>query len=214
MKEKIISGFLILLFCFGILLVYTQIKKNKQEDSAILVDTQNHIWKTYQNDTFAFKYPDGFFIDENEYGVSLKLDNINETKSYIFTIFRDGERFNGSSVLDWWNKNGPQNERQAPYPDIEKSILINEKDAYLTIYESSRASFGYSFLAPISIYVFANNQIFEITTYKIAEDVLNQFKDKEGLGGESDITPETIKQVEENQKIFWEVIESLEFTPL
>ncbi|MCF7831799.1 MAG: hypothetical protein K9M36_02870 [Candidatus Pacebacteria bacterium] len=211
MKEKIISGLLILLFCLGILLMYTQIKKNKQEDAVILVDTQNHIWETYQNDAFAFKYPGGFFIDENEYSVSLKLDNINETRSYVFTIFRDGESFNGSSVLDWWNKNGPQNERQAPYPDIEKNILINERDAYLTIYESSRISFGYSFLAPISIYIFANNQIFEITTHKIAQDVIDSFENGEDVYEKYGITHEIIKQVEENQKIFWEIIETLEF---
>lgn len=210
MKEKIISGLLILLFCLGILLIVTQIKKNKQKDVAVLVNTENNIWKTYQNDVFAFKYPDNILVEENEFIIRLLNNKIDGLKGVIFGISQYG-RTDQKSIQDWWRLEGPQTHRQAPHADIEEEILVSGYGSIMATYDSERVFMGLGEFAKINIYVFIDGNIFEITTHKIAQDVIDSFENGEDVYEKYGITPEIIKQVEENQKIFWEIVDTLEF---
>jgi hypothetical protein len=213
MKKTIISSLLIIIFCLGVFLIYIQIKNNKQEDVKVLINAEKDIWESYKNDEFNFKYPHNLRIIEDGDNIYLVKGVGDLFQDQIFSISKY-ERTNQVSIQDWWTLEGPQTHRQAPHSDTENEILISGHNSVLAVYDSERVSMGLGVFARINIYVLIDDNIFEITTYKIAEDVLSQFKDEGGIDKDGDITPEIIKQVEENQKVFWQVIESLEFTPL
>jgi|GEM_PF-3551560 len=215
MKKRITSILLIIVFCLGVLLIYVYIKKNKQENVLVSINIEKDIWKTYKDNEFTFKYPSDFkIVDKNDGGIYLIRGDGDLLQDQIIYISKYGKT-DQLSMQDWWRFEGPQTHRQAPRPDVEDKMLVSGYESVLSIYESERILMGLTTFAKINLYVFVDSNIFEITTYKIAEDILNEFKDKEYIyDEESVITPEIINKDKENEKIFLQVLESLEFTPL
>lgn len=178
------------------------INDNKIED--IKISNQN----VYSNDKYSFKinYPNnvGYKLFNNGETVAFSLNNTKEQRAKAFSFVLNNyitEEFS-TSVKDWWEKYGPQNERQAPYPDEEKEIKIgNNIDAYYTSYESSRTSFGYEYFTPVFLYIIHDGRVFEISGVKLPSNA------KE-LG----FSDEEINEAKSYEMIFDQMLQSFSFT--
>jgi hypothetical protein len=209
MKKNLITGLLAVIFFLSIFFLGFYYFGSRPVQAPDYEEIQ--LDQEYKNNYVSFRYPNGLYVEEGQIAVFVIQNKGNSIQERIFSISQY-QYTNQKSVEDWWLLEGPQTHRQAPHPDIEKRIVAAGHDSMLTVYDSERVSFGLEGFGKIVVYVFANNHIFEITTHKIAEDVLHAFKNGEDIFEQYGITPDDIKVVEENQKLFWRIMNTLEFS--
>jgi len=172
------------------------ILKEKDTERVSKTDTND---LTFLNEKFYYKL---------EYPISATIKNYSETNTNIlltqdlfFNInvyLKDNDQ--NLSIQDWWQQNGPQNERQAPYPDEEKIIQVAGVDAYYTRYDTESSAFGYNQLSAVFIYVPHDGNIYEISGAELPPDPQTK-----GL------TQDEINVVQEYTKTFNQMLTSFEF---
>lgn len=178
--------------------------ENKEEQNNYTQDIELLIY-TSKNFQYKIKYSKSLgFIEHNDgknvyFSLTKREKNIQKDFDVTITFFSYYDK--EVSIKDWWEEYGPQNERQAPYPDEEKEIKIGNLDAYYTSYETSRTSFGYEYFTPVFIYIIHDSKVFEISGVKLPSDAKDLgFSDQE------------IQEAKVYESIFNQMLQSFTFT--
>ena len=151
-------------------------------------------FKKYGETSYDFDTKKLFF-NKDESG-SIKQD----TYFPIKITYLSGVNSEKLSVKDWWNKEGPQNDRQAPSPDREESIIVNGVESYKTTFTSPIPEYHSYYYDVVYLYIPNGSDIYKISGYQLPINI------------NPDLTPEEIKSAQEYEKILNQVINSFKFT--
>jgi hypothetical protein len=198
MKKIIIPLLILILAGVSFFIINNKKMSERSIENTHTPEAKDELTELFNGEYFSFKYPKSVSIEEDKNFIWVFSQNDNNSIIKLSKNYLDNNE--DLEVNVWWSYFGPQNESQAPYPEDDKSYTfkIGSNNAYYTIYERDRLSFGNEYFYPIKIYVSHNFKIFEINTQKLIEE-------------KNVLTPQQISQAKENEKIFWEILNTLEF---
>ncbi len=161
----------------------------------------------YKEGVFTASYPsnmvdvDGSILEPR--GVSFVFKNKinNDSKKspfFLGIIYEKNINKESLSINKWWEEFGPQNQHKAPYPLKNNLIKIKNNDAYYTLYSGSDG-FGYDYYNLVIVYIPHGTDIYEVHGFKLPDNP------------SSDLTPEDVQAAKEYEKIFDQILQSIEF---
>ncbi len=193
------KNFIIFLLVIILAIVLIFLLKNNNE--VIPKQDSTETTKHFEGDLFSFDYPSDFDLNndaENYTTLRGKDNNI-----LIFSISNIDKISDTISIEEWWGNSGPQNERGAPLPDENQSLVknIGSNEILYTVYEIEGYPALSGIYSPVSVFLINNRKVYEIRTQKLPSS-------SEALAS---LSAQEVETVKEHEKVFWQVLETLRF---
>jgi len=126
----------------------TTIMRNESTPLATFNALVGQGWKVYRDEekNIEFAYPENATIENSINIVKISFKNIPfyyqeiDTSNFFYILISKDKNSNKEklTIQKWWEQNGPQTQRQAPYPDEEGETEIANNMAYKTYYLKSQ----------------------------------------------------------------------------
>lgn len=213
--KKILLILLVLIIGVGLFFYFENKKEaqevNKTKDISMNVSLSDELTEVFDGKFVSFRYPKFFNVVEDKDNIVYLFNNTKQKDlpDKIFVLI-DGSDTNDKNLAmdEWYHKEFYRFEREAPVinDDLSRKLsLSNKYNAYYTEFDpGANGIFSKKdyYFGNIEMYINSGKKVFQVNSQKMHSEL---------EGYDSKYSIEEIVEVQRNEKLFWEILDTFKF---